>query len=112
MMIASRLISFPSLQAIAESYVANRGNEESNRNRNENQILHASFLSLKLDQYGEVQTIFRLAQIRRKAFHNRSRRALIVSWRRHPPWPGEIRDIRGAMVIFPTERDVLARHVV
>src|SRR5947207_6761690 len=112
MMIASRLISLPSFQAVAESYIANRGCEECNRHHHENQILHASSSSLKLEQYGEVQAVFRLAKVRRKPLYQRSRRSLIAARGRHASRSGEIRHTRRAMVVLPPESNVLTGHVI
>src|ERR1700676_1345703 len=75
---------------------------------------------LKLDEDGQINPVLNLLEIRVEPGHKRPRRtANIVAderrWtrrRRDAARSRKIRHIRGAMIKFPPERNVLARHPI
>src|SRR5580698_4715457 len=59
-----------------------------------------------------IECVLRLHQVRRPARYQSSGVSIVASRWRYASRAGEIRYVRGAMVVFNAERDVLARHVI
>src|ERR1700674_3118811 len=66
----------------------------------------------ELDQYGQVQAVLILAQIRCPPRNLRAEAPRIASRRSDTTTPCEIRDVRRAMVVLPAKRYVLTGHVI
>src|SRR6202521_4153727 len=66
----------------------------------------------ELDQYGQVQAVLILAQIRCPPRNLRASGSRIASRRCNPTAPCEIRNVRRAMVVLPAKRYVLTGHVI
>src|ERR1700692_2763614 len=73
--------------------------------------LEISLLS-EFTEKGEIKPILVLHEIGCPAWNQGSWRASVAARRSDASRTGEIRDIRRAMIVFPTEGNVLAGHVI
>jgi len=72
----------------------------------------ALFEILELHQQRYIEPVFTLAQVRKKAWDQRTWRADVAARRRDAPSAGEIGNVGRAMVKFKAESHELAGHVI
>src|ERR1700730_9904704 len=123
-MIDSRLIA-ASLHPVTEAHVSNRDCKKQDSQEQENKICHSTLRTrfgssalcfmtapLELDENRHCATILSVAEVRLPACNRRSGIPIVSALRSNSARTAKVGHVGVAVVKFPAEGNVLARHVV